>query len=342
MAAPDPAPVHMDHAQLQLLIAGVRGGGNRKRTVPFKTPDGLEWQTWRRQFEHIARGNGWTNGRARNEIASALEGEAARVVEDIPIEDAVPAGAVDAPAFGLLLDAYEARFITVGDEDSAKVVFRTSKQKPDENLVAWHARARQLFRRAYPALDAAAVEASDVLVDKFVRGLYNPAVMEYTMDHRPATYGDALTNANTKAATLRSLKSVIKKGLRGEPPGGGIFAFGDKADFSCYFCNKEGHMQRSCPEFLKAVKEFQQSRNKKSSFSGKKSQRSAGDSKKKPYLKKKSGMKKKRSLNAMGEEEEEEGSDENGESGKNSGSEEEEQEGSEGEENDASETAQGN
>jgi hypothetical protein len=333
----------MDAAQLQDLINGVRGGGNRKRTVPFKTVDGLEWQTWRKQFEHIARGNGWNNIRARNEIASAMEGEAARVVEDIPPGDVAVAGGADAEPYAGLLDAYEARFITVGDADTAKVVFRTSRQQSDEGIVTWHARARQLFRRAYPALDAAAVvEASDVLIDKYVRGLYHPAVMEHVMDHRPANYGDALAQANTKAATLRNLRSVAKKSMRGEPSAG-IHAFGEKMDFTCFFCSKKGHMQRSCPDFIKAVKEFQMNKVKKDSPSGRKPKKPFAASGKKKMFRKK-GPKKTKSVNAVDGGKEDDGSeDDEGEPSASEGEEEEEEEeNSEAEESDASGSEQGN
>ena len=241
----------MDAAQIQALANAIAAAAapNRgtRKTTAFSSTKGQEWKTWRHQFELVVNLNNWNDERARNELAAAMEGDACRAVEDIPVD----ADAAAHPEVATLLNLYEARFVTVADTDSARLEFRQANQARNEELVQWHSRLRELYRRAYPALGAAAVDASADLIDRFVMGLLSDEVGEYVLDRRPDTYTGALTIANTKVATIKAIASKKKKPMRGEPS---VMAL--EANSQCYFCEQMGHYKISCPLLRRAREEF--------------------------------------------------------------------------------------
>lgn len=250
------APVAMDADQLRALIAGVAGaGGGRRKPAALKTVDGLEWQTWRRLFDIIRQTNHWDNMRSRREAAAALEGEAARAVADIPL-DIGHALAVPDESIAYFLNQYEARFLTVGDQDTARIQFRATRQKKGENLTAWHGRLRELYRRAYPAQTALEIENSSNLIERFIMGLTSDAAcMEHILDQRPGAYAAALNLATAKQATVLMMETQKKKQLRGEPRQD-VLALGFESSSTCFFCDQAGHFKRECPLWAKAQREL--------------------------------------------------------------------------------------
>ncbi len=266
----------MNQQQLQDLIdaMGNAMAANRgvKRPPPFKDPDALSWATWRSQFEAMVGLNHWLDPRARQELKVAMEGTAARIVQDIPHDAGViPPPPVPGqppvpahPEYTHLLDLFEARFVTVADTDASKAEFKQATQKRGETVLAWHSRIRELFGRAYPAVAPAAVETNEPLIDRFILGLTSPAVKEYVLDHRPNTFAAALTHANTKIATQKTMQGDQPSKGRGEP-GPQVSAVGADGGttgpprkggkIKCFHCNQQGHIRPECPLWKKSLKE---------------------------------------------------------------------------------------
>ena len=228
----------MNAGQLADLLAAVRPG---RKTDPFTTGDPTDWRNWRDNFALTVNINGWNHQRARREAAAAMQGEAKSSVRDIPVADG--AGALN---YNELLDLYEARFVTAAAGDLARSQLKAARQSESETILAWHSRLRELFIRAHPEMNAAAIAASLDLRDSFILGLSDNQVKTDTWRARPATFAAALTDASNVQAGMVILQhhqtgATVKTepGLNqvgGAPPGGA----------GCYLCDKP-HFLRDCP-----------------------------------------------------------------------------------------------
>ncbi len=187
---------NMDDDQFQQFLGTVRNtlGTGRSWLDPYGSGDGTDWAIWRRNCVTRITVNAWNHQRARREIATAMKGAAAAWIQDIDIADTIdplpvgtPASKVaDAADYNLLLDAYEARFLPPAASDVLRVQFQKAMQREGETVLAWHSRLCHLFTRAYPHLNAAAVQASPDLKDRFILGLSDAKVWENTWNRRPA------------------------------------------------------------------------------------------------------------------------------------------------------------
>ncbi len=257
--------------QVALMLRAV--GDGKRRLKAFESGEGHEWQIWRRSAETTVTMCGWNNCRARREIFTAMEGSAAAWVADIPVNDhllpappavpGLPAPAADAADYRLLLNEYEARFLPPAAADVLRVAFRAAKAREGETLLAWHSRLRNLYARAYPHLDAAALQVSPDLRDQFILGIWDAKTRELAWSRRPATYAAALAEASNAQAGEHILKgrgdfdpfAVVKKELHHmgsyeeySDDDEGIHAArrSRAAPQSCWNCGKTGHIAREC------------------------------------------------------------------------------------------------
>lgn len=242
----------MDAAQLAQLLAAVNINRSTKRLTVFSTGDDVEWKTWRANFTIVAQINNWNDERQRQEAAAAMEGAAKRAVSDVDYElmDNVTA----------LLDAFEARFVTTAASDLARVTFLNSKQSAGETVLQWHTRIRDLFVRAYPGQ---AINIARTLIDQFILGLSEAKVVEFVWDRRPATFAEALEQANNKMASLAVLANRRNPRtdagtvqVKTEP---GLHMVGSYSpqDGQCWFCKQAGHQRNSCPMLTEAKRILQ-------------------------------------------------------------------------------------
>ena len=237
----------MNEAQFRELLGAIRPQGNRKLEA-FSSGDGVEWLAWRNNFEITATINGWPPQRARRELAASMTGVAKQYVRDIAIGDGGLAANV--PPEALLLDLYEARFLPAAAGDLARVSMRDARQIEEETILAWHARLRGLFVRAYPQLLPADIENSQDLRDTFILGLANSEVRGDTWKARPQTYMAALTQATNQHAGLQVLQARTNTAplarVKQEP---NINALGGGTEGrQCYNCQQVGHLRDDCPQ----------------------------------------------------------------------------------------------
>ena len=231
------------------------------RPSKFNSKDGREWRNWRSNFEICARINEWSNQRARREIAVAMEGDAKDVVSDIPILDGLIREATrDCDGFELLLDNYEKKFLPAAATDYAAVEFEKATQNEGEDIVGWHARCRNLYKRAYPEVDDQLVEVSRQMRHKFTIGLRDQVVKQFTWRANKNSYSEVLDEALRQAAG----SICITDGQEANNSLGGIGASflgamtfvkkPEDAKISCHFCLKIGHRMKDCRSFLAAQK----------------------------------------------------------------------------------------
>lgn len=213
-----------------------------RKVSTFSSAVGTDWLVWKRNFVTTATINQWGDLRRRREIAASMEGLAARAVEDIPFEG--DEWDVDA-TYEDLLTRYEERFMPPAESELSLVSFETAAQNDEESTLQWSARCRELYRRAYPNGNP----GDRQLINRFILGLKDPQVREYTWDQRPANYTDAVTAANNKTASKAVLAATSSK--RGVHSINALKV----SDGKCFFCEQPGHMQVECPGWLWAKQE---------------------------------------------------------------------------------------
>lgn len=236
--------------QLAQILAAARGGGTKK-VETLSSTDSSSWQTWRSNFVICVAINQWNNARARREAAASMVGTAKEYVRDIPIGDANVAGGNDAAPVAGLLDLYQARFTPAAESDLARVTLKDAKQRPEEGIMAWHARVRVLYSRAFPHVAAPDLETARNLMDAFILGLYEPEIRKDTWKARPQTYTDCLQSAQNNAAALSVLSGGKRDGSAAVDPAvfhlGQVDARAAAISETCYVCNRAGHWKRDCP-----------------------------------------------------------------------------------------------
>jgi len=222
--------------------------GKAVRVRTFSTAKAEDWMTWRRYFATLAEMWRWDRRRAKGELVLAMDGEAARVTSDI---DLLGLSLEEA------LDAYEKRFITTAGAELAETDFLQARQMTDETILAFHARCRELFLRAYPGEPTEGMGLAKSLRRVFVWGLTSQKISVYVWDRRPETYSDCLQKAQEKYSTEQLCKEIKKAGLHAipGPPGEEKVAFPPKSSGqkgTCHGCGNPGHYIRQCPVILKA------------------------------------------------------------------------------------------
>ena len=247
----------LDHHEVTArnLAQAMRPDGKKPRE--FSSGDPVDWSIWRRNFITTVEINGWNHHRSRRELHSSMVGEAAEKVHDIPSGAIIAPGDADAQPYVQLLDLYEGRFAPQAATDLTRAEVRSNAQKENESILAWHARMRRIFTRAYPGMTPAQIEANQDLRDCFILGLANPVVRKDTLKVRPVQYNLCLEEAqNSLACEIRL--NTPHPGL----PQPGLFSMPQQQsspdipavhyqaspnnNFRCFYCNKVGHRRRDC------------------------------------------------------------------------------------------------
>jgi hypothetical protein len=253
----------------------------RKLTAFSEANSPAEWTTWRAKFEMVASIQAWEDLRQRQELFAAMSGSAAKAVSDLPVIDPDPLP-VHAPpllayvplTYKLVVASYEARFMTTAASDLARTEFQTCQQVPEETLLEWHGRVRDLFLQAYPGQDPNVVGVgSQLLIDRWVRGLDSDEIREGVLKERPTNFVKCLELAQNKLALLAMLadmgstsnkkKAASIHFINYRGPNGGKKGSGtdnrnnsnnssNREGKSCFLCEKTGHFQHECPLLAKA------------------------------------------------------------------------------------------
>lgn len=239
----------MEPEQLQHLLEGLTGAvqglaghnnAGRFRLDPLESTKPDDWLAWKDHFRIACTINTWGHQRARREIKGAMRGDALRITSDIPIEDG--AAAADPEQ---LLTVYEGRFVTQAATSEARRAYYVATQKPGEDVLAWHARLRSTFLRAFPGIGD---YNNDVrLVEHYIAGLHDRSLRRMVIEADPQTFAAALEEASRKAAARSAEKSMsllIK--TKTEPGTTAHIAQMEAATGLCYNCGFSGHFQHEC------------------------------------------------------------------------------------------------
>jgi len=223
------------------------GFENSKKWPELSKTDSKSWTIFRNTFLARCCQYNVDDRRFRFELFGAMKDEAAVSVANIDIL----AGTKEE-----LLEKYENIFMTPSGSELAEAEFYQAKQLPDESLLAWHARAREHFQRAFPHNDVDGEEGK-LLRKIFIMGLHTRKIGEYVYDKRDTNYQNCLHHAQDKAAAMAVFNERSQKlGIRAMGVGSGARE-GENMSINqisgaCYICKEEGHLQRDCPVAARA------------------------------------------------------------------------------------------
>jgi hypothetical protein len=215
---------------------------NNRKVRPLSSIKATDWLAWKRHFQATYGITNWDDDRKKNEMLAAMDGEASTATASID---------PDGMTFAQMLAAYEGCFITQAGSELAESEFNAARQLPDETILMFHARMRELFNRAFPNENTEGNGLARHLRKNFTWGLESSQITTYVWDRRPATYAECLRLAQEKYST-QIIADDRKKG-HGR---GSVHAMGPSGSSgnepTCWGCGQSGHVLRNCPPVLKA------------------------------------------------------------------------------------------
>ena len=131
------------------------------------------------------------------------------------------------------------RFSPIVDAKHAKNMLRRSRQKPDENIIAYSTRLHNLSYEAYSgAANQEYVETE--LIEAFVDGLHNQRLKFKLMERDPKTFKEAVKIAKDDQ-NLRTMFALRTKTSTEEP-----MEVDTLRKRRCHYCDKAGHIAVNC------------------------------------------------------------------------------------------------
>ncbi|KAF6202632.1 hypothetical protein GE061_003031 [Apolygus lucorum] len=200
-----------------------------KETKPRPFDGSVDWESYYRQFEMIARKNRWDDETKVTELGAALCGPAVTVLSGLPRLVLYPA----------LVEALEARYGVRNQTQLYLALLQSRVQQPEEGIVEYHREMREIGRKAWPDSHDGSLEGTLAL--HFVKGLWNDRIRERVLTVWPQTMQEALTVALRMEAVCRLTNVPIRSAQTTEECG-----FVARV-FRCYRCDKPGHSFRDCP-----------------------------------------------------------------------------------------------
>jgi len=255
--------------QQQQQAAAQQGGAAAQQQQPrtimrpdeFKGRPEDDWMTFRRHFERIVLLNEWNLHRAGLALQVVMKEDAARATTDIDISNCT--------SIGECLDLFEARFLPPSASQMARVRFDQAHQTAQEKELAFHARARALYARAYPTSND-----DTPLIRKFTLGLRDPRIKEQVLRKNPATYAAALEAAQAEQSIVE-VSAHLTLGVETAPttpttptqatPAAaaapermeiGAIGGGDSRQIECWLCKEKGHRRTDCPLYQRAIDQY--------------------------------------------------------------------------------------
>ena len=271
----------MDADQLQQFIDGMKEALSPDYDDPPKPRpreiipdtisevDSVKWISFRRSILKAQTLNAWDDDRAKLILQVSVKDAAARAVHhlEFPAKDTLE----DA------LDKMETIFVDAAATKFFKAQFNACKRQPQETLVLWHTRVRQLFMKSYPK--EADEESSELLKDRFTYEIEDIATTHHLINmsnYGELKFKDLLTQARqyqaNAALTRQSYGGRTTSQLLGHlgpttlPPPPGIAPedsrpgsssiqalSGPRPKTKCFHCQDPAHMVNACPLLNRAL-----------------------------------------------------------------------------------------
>ena len=245
--------------------------GRDVKFEPYNNDRPEEWLDWRMTLEKgMLLKTNWSLDEKKKHVQFLMRKNAAHSIANIPLGLGDPTRTL-----GILLDEYEAQFTAGRGTSSALDELARARQKPEETIHAWAGRYRGLHRRAHP--NWADRETSLEFIRKWIMGLYNDEVRNWTLKLPQKTLIEAIETANRAESgahmdqmVKRSINSINEMHLTSERQGQnmmeteqqrqGLEYMGPNPGPSrrgppggCWQCGKD-HLVRECKEYQLAMR----------------------------------------------------------------------------------------
>ena len=225
------------------------------------------WLDYLRQFEIIAKLNGWTEEEKAMELATCLDGMARDVLTNLSMEECVD--------FGTLKQALRMRFEPEGLQEVHENDLRNRRRKRSESIPELLQDIKRLVKRAYPTATVETIQ--QMAKSAFITALNDEKQELFVKSRKPDTVDaaaqDALSYETHVAARAKPTKEFVRAcaddGAGASKPEADLTTLMDKMEtllrtvqtpgkgpnkrhipleeVMCYHCRTKGHYQSHCP-----------------------------------------------------------------------------------------------
>ena len=233
----------------------------RRETNPplLSEVDPIQWTTFKKCFERIAKMNDWTQDTAVLKLSTCIRDSAARTIDHLKWDTFLTLQAA--------MDAVEKVFLNPAAIEFHKATFKSASRNAQETLIQWHTRGREMFMRAYP--DILDYDHHADLKDKFVLGIRDRLLstqLKASDTYENMSYTEVLTKAQRlqgsalivhHAYTGKSMAQDSVQAIQAPSPSThdkpSINAIQNRRTMKCFHCNKEGHGISDCTLHQKSI-----------------------------------------------------------------------------------------
>ena len=232
----------------------------RESSPPHLTEvDPIQYTSFKKCFKRVVRLNDWDDTTSVLKLATCIRDNAGRTIDHLKFSD-----------FNNLDQAFEAIdkvYLNPAGIEFYKATFKQAVRNPQETLIQWHTRCRELYLRAYPEDDE--FDQDPDLKDKFVLQIRDRTLstqLKASDGYDKWTFTDVLTRAQrihgsalivhhayggraVNQESIQSLDQIINTPQDKQPSLNAIST--PKPGFSrkqlkCYHCGKDGHVVNEC------------------------------------------------------------------------------------------------
>ena len=145
--------------------------------------------------------------------------------------------------WGQLKHDLRSRYGETADDGQARAVLRKCKQQPQETVIMYSERIRDLSADAYPGQDIDQPLIAGELIQIFIDGLKSSGIARRIIREGPATFDRAVTCATQEQ---RMIDRFMLRNRVEEPMEVDRVTVEGKTTIVCFRCGEQGHMAREC------------------------------------------------------------------------------------------------
>ena len=180
-----PNLVTADMAQTSSMAQQSGSFSLKKARFPDTFNGRSDFRDWLKQFEIVARWNGWNEEEMGSVLASSLRGSAQQVLRDLPADEV--------ENYESLVQALSRRFQPKGREGLHKDELKSRKKRRDETVAEYGFALNQIATSAYPRMPPK--DREEIVIDQFIDNLPTIDLQRHVKFGNPKTLDRAIALA---------------------------------------------------------------------------------------------------------------------------------------------------
>lgn len=225
-----------------------RSRQTRKERFPDKF-DGekTEWVDYMKHFETVSFWNGWSYSEKAMQLTMSLQGEAQRILGDLP-----PRIQRD---YDALVKELGDRFNPEEREAAHRLEFRTRMRQASETPMTYGYSLRRLAAKAFPVISVA--DREYWVIDQFINGLGNPDIKKHVLFGHPKTINEAIALATEAESFEAMARDRLSRKPQNNAPSqgqGNVFKISEQESSSAQVLLEMKEMLASTNKELEALK----------------------------------------------------------------------------------------